>query len=30
MAEITDGRAQINGIFTEESAGLLAKGIMMK
>jgi preprotein translocase subunit SecD len=30
MAEIIDGRAQILGDFTEESAGLLAKGIMMK
>jgi preprotein translocase subunit SecD len=30
MGEITGGRAQIHGIFTEEEAGLLAKGIMMK
>ncbi len=30
MAEITGGRAQILGDFTEESAGLVAKGIMMK
>jgi len=30
MAEITEGRAIINGEFSEESAGLLAKGIMMK
>jgi preprotein translocase subunit SecD len=30
MAEITGGRAMINGKFTEEEAGLLAKGIMMK
>ena len=30
MDEITGGRAQIHGIFTEEEAGLLAKGIMMK
>jgi preprotein translocase subunit SecD len=30
MAEITEGRASIHGEFTEESAGLLAKGIMMK
>ena len=30
MAEITGGRAMINGKFTEESAGLLAKRIMMK
>jgi len=30
MAEITEGRAIIHGEFTEESAGSLAKGIMMK
>lgn len=30
MDEITGGRALINGIFTEEEAGSLAKGIMMK
>jgi preprotein translocase subunit SecD len=30
MGEITGGRAQIHGIFTEEEAGALAKGIMMK
>ena len=30
MAEITGGRAMILGNFTEEEAGLLAKGIMMK
>ena len=30
MAEITGGRAIINGNFTEEEAGALAKGIMMK
>ncbi len=30
MAEITGGRAMINGKFTEESAGLLAKRITMK
>ena len=30
MAEITGGRAMINGKFTEEEAGLLAEGIMMK
>jgi len=30
MDEITGGRAQIHGIFTEEEAGSLAKGIMMK
>jgi preprotein translocase subunit SecD len=28
--EITGGQAMIHGDFTEESAGLLAKGIMMK
>ena len=30
MAEITGGRAVINGKFTEAEAGALAKGIMMK
>ena len=30
MDEITGGRAMINGKFTEEEAGLLAKGITMK
>ena len=30
MAEITGGRAVINGNFTEAEAGALAKGIMMK
>ena len=30
MDEITGGRAVINGKFTEEEAGLLAEGIMMK
>jgi preprotein translocase subunit SecD len=30
MAEIIGGRAVINGKFTEEEAGSLAKGIMMK
>jgi preprotein translocase subunit SecD len=30
MAEITEGRAIIHGEFTEEAAGSLAKGIMMK
>jgi preprotein translocase subunit SecD len=30
MDEITGGRAIIHGQFTEESAGLVAKGIMMK
>ena len=30
MAEITGGRAIINGNFTEAEAGALAKGIMMK
>lgn len=30
MDEITGGRALITGTFTEEEAGLLAKGIMMK
>jgi len=30
MAEITGGRAIISGNFTEEEAGLIAKGIMMK
>jgi len=30
MAEITGGRAVINGKITEEEAGLLAEGIMMK
>jgi preprotein translocase subunit SecD len=29
-AEITGGRAVINGTFTEEEAGSFAKGIMMK
>jgi len=28
--EITGGRAVINGTFTEEEAGSIAKGIMMK
>jgi preprotein translocase subunit SecD len=30
MAEITGGRAVISGKFTEESAGSIAEGIMMK
>ena len=30
MDKITGGRAVINGKFTEEEAGSLAKGIMMK